>query len=72
MILKDGLNGRWLEFDSTAIAAVLEEFVSGRWVPQPVDVEHLIDSNEYAQRLLKVLNGASLPGTQTTLAHATA
>jgi glycosyltransferase involved in cell wall biosynthesis len=72
MILKDGLNGRWLEFDSTAIAAVLEEFVSGRWVPQPVEVEHLIDSNEYAQRLLKVLSAARLPSTRTTLAHATA
>jgi glycosyltransferase involved in cell wall biosynthesis len=72
MILKDGLNGRWLEFDSAEIAAVLEEFVSGKWVPQPVEVEHLIDSNEYAQRLLKVLSAARLPSTRTTLAHATA
>lgn len=33
MILEEGVNGRFVEFDAENIAAVLEEFVSGRWKP---------------------------------------
>lgn len=57
MILEDGRNGRYVDFDSRKIAAVLEEFVSGSWTPQgglPADV---LDSSAYAEKLVQVLLG---------------
>src|SRR5205085_781734 len=34
MILDDGSNGRFVEFDAGKIADVLEEFVTGQWAPR--------------------------------------
>jgi glycosyltransferase involved in cell wall biosynthesis len=68
MILDDGVNGRLLDFDAGRIAAVLEEFVDGRWQPQPgVHLKHALDGAAYAKQfaneMQSVLQNAPSPRT---------
>jgi glycosyltransferase involved in cell wall biosynthesis len=59
MILEEGVNGHFLEFDSHQIAAVLAEFVRGHWKPHPgIHLKHALDIEAYAQRLADVLSSA--------------
>lgn len=59
MILEDGVNGRFMDFDAEQMAGVLAEFVSGAWRPQPGHrPKHALDSEEYAQRLAVELASA--------------
>jgi hypothetical protein len=51
MILEDGRNGRFMEFNAEAIAGVLAEFISGRWTPSDLRVTRALDKTEYARRL---------------------
>lgn len=52
MILEDGVNGRFVEFDAEPMAEVLEELVGGTWKPQPgYRPKNALDSEEYARRL---------------------
>lgn len=62
MVLRDGVNGRILEFDSDAIASVLAEFVSGKWVPAATKLECGLDRAAYAERLTTLLLKAAGPG----------
>ncbi len=55
MILEDQINGRLTSFDPPQIAAVLEEFVQGRWTPTRHSIKHAIDSATYATRLADLL-----------------
>jgi glycosyltransferase involved in cell wall biosynthesis len=51
MMLEDGKNGRFVEFDADEIARVLAEFIKGEWKPQhPVRPKQALDSGEYSQR----------------------
>lgn len=50
MIMEDGMNGRYVEFDAGQIADVLAEFVSGTWQPAGVHLKDAIDSETYARR----------------------
>ncbi len=59
MILEDGVNGRYVDFDADRIAQVLAEFVEGRWKPQPgVHLKHALDSEAYARRFAEELASA--------------
>ncbi|MEZ0389998.1 MAG: glycosyltransferase family 4 protein [Verrucomicrobium sp.] len=51
MIMEDGLNGRYVEFDPADAARVLGEFVTGAWKPGGVYLKDAIDSETYARRL---------------------
>lgn len=63
MILQDGMNGRFLEFDAPQMAEVLAEFVSGAWRPSAVaEPKKVLASNEYAAALLKIIQSVC-PGT---------
>jgi glycosyltransferase involved in cell wall biosynthesis len=55
MILEDGVNGRYLDFDADNMAQVLSEFVTGSWKPQPCAMKQALDSTAYAKRLLEEL-----------------
>lgn len=55
MILEDGLNGRMLEFDAEKIADVLAEFLDGRWKPASASMRHALNAEDYAQRVIKIL-----------------
>ena len=55
MILEDGVNGRLLEFDAARIAAVLAEFVEGRWNSGGHSLKCPLDSETYAARLFDIL-----------------
>ena len=59
MILEDGINGRFLEFDSVEIASVLREFATGAWKPSPMKLKHALDGDAYAQRLIAELKAAA-------------
>jgi len=59
MILEDGLNGRWIEFDPAMMAVVLAEFVSGEWKPVPTVMKHALDGEAYAQRFIAELRAAA-------------
>jgi glycosyltransferase involved in cell wall biosynthesis len=50
MIMVDGINGRYVEFDAEQIAGVLEEFVSGTWSPSGIVLKDAMDSDTYARR----------------------
>lgn len=52
MILEDGVNGRYLEFDAARIAGVLAEFCDGRWSPSRLHVSQALDTNAYGERLV--------------------
>lgn len=60
MILEEGVNGRSIPFDVAGIQKVLEEFLSGSWVPSLEEAKmlHAIDREEYAKRLDGALNEA--------------
>jgi glycosyltransferase involved in cell wall biosynthesis len=62
MVLRDGVNGRLLEFDADAIAAVLGEFLSGQWAPAAANLECGLDRAAYADRLTALLLRAVRPG----------
>ena len=56
MILEDGVNGRYVDFDAGRIAEVLAEFIENKWTPQPgVHLKHALDSEAYARRLAEEL-----------------
>jgi hypothetical protein len=59
MILQDGLNGRFVEFDSDDIARVLGEFVSGAWTPKIIPLPNALDIETYAQRLIAELRAVA-------------
>lgn len=59
MVLKDGVNGRLLEFDPEQIAAVLAEFISGTWVPAGLELCCGLDREDFAHRLTSLLLTAS-------------
>jgi glycosyltransferase involved in cell wall biosynthesis len=59
MILEEEQNGRWIDFDATKIAAVLAEFVSGKWKPVPTVMKHALDGEAYAQRLIAEIQAAA-------------
>lgn len=63
MILEDGRNGRFMEFDPDDMARVLGEFVSGAWRAGDLTVHAAMDSAEYARRLADelVMTAASKP-----------
>jgi hypothetical protein len=66
MVLKDGVNGRLLEFDPEQIAAVLAEFVSGAWVPAGLELSCGLDREDFAHRLTSLLLAASRTKPNTT------
>src|SRR5204862_4960240 len=52
MILEDGVNGQFVEFEAHQIAAILGEFVRGDWKPAPgIHLKRALDAETYAQRL---------------------
>ncbi len=53
MMLKDGINGRYLEPNAEAIADVLTDFITGAWKPQPTTLDHALDSTTYAARFIE-------------------
>lgn len=55
MILTEGANGRYLEFDADAIAKVLEEFVTGVWKPSAISVGRALENEAFAKALLHEL-----------------
>ncbi len=55
MILRDGVNGRFLEFNSRQIAEVLAEFVSGAWKPTEAKPIPVLDSGAYAEKFAEFL-----------------
>lgn len=59
MIMEDGINGRWIDFDAEKMAAVLSEFVSGAWKPSPSVLKHALDGEAYAQRLIAEFKAAA-------------
>ena len=59
MILDDGRNGRFVEFDTGKIAAVLAEFVSGQWKPQPTTLQKALDDETYALRFIDEIKNAA-------------
>lgn len=61
MILEDGVNGRWLEFDSEKIADVLADFVSGAWKPSAGSKSNALDTEAYARRFIEELKLATCP-----------
>lgn len=67
MVLEDGINGRFIEFDPDHITTVLADFVSGQWQPQRVSLKRALDGPAYAKALVETLKcGASFQ-----LAHQT-
>ena len=52
MILQDGVNGRFVDFNAGGIAQVLAEFVSGEWKPSAVAQTRVPDAETYARRLV--------------------
>lgn len=59
MILQEGLNGRFVEFDAADIARVLTEFVTGQWTPTKVALPHALDTETYAKRLIVELQAVA-------------
>lgn len=59
MILEDGVNGRLVPFEPDGMAAVLAEFVDGRWTPQGRSLKHAINSTAYAELLAGFLEQAA-------------
>ncbi len=60
MILEDGVNGRYVDFDPVRIAEVLNEFVTGAWTPSPEPyLKHAVDGAEYARRLTRELSAVT-------------
>lgn len=56
MILEEGVNGRFLEFDAGQIAGILKSFVDRNWIPKPgIHLKHSLNAVDYAQRLTAVL-----------------
>jgi glycosyltransferase involved in cell wall biosynthesis len=52
MILEEGVNGRYVDFEAEGIARVLGEFVRGDWRSSPgVHLKQALDSEAYATRL---------------------
>lgn len=60
MVLEEGVNGRFIEFDAEAIAEMLAEFIRGDWRPQSVSLKRALDRSAYAKALVIALqSGAS-------------
>ncbi len=59
MILRDGVNGRFLEFDAHHIAEVLTEFITGVWKPADTQRMPILDTGAYAEKLAAFLKGCS-------------
>jgi glycosyltransferase involved in cell wall biosynthesis len=70
MILDDGVNGRFLEFDSDQIAVVLAEYVRGEWKPEPgIHLKQALDSEAYAQRFAAELSSVCRPSDDVRSLH---
>lgn len=67
MVLEDGVNGRFVEFDSDRIAAVLAEFIRGEWKPRCVSLKRALDRSAYASALVEALRSAARPPTTASL-----
>jgi len=71
MILEDGVNGRFIEFDAEQIAPVLAEFVSGKWRPGHAEMPHALTTDAYASRFIgeleKAVQGKISMGTEQSL-----
>ena len=62
LMLEDGVNGRYLDFDADQIAGVLSEFVHGGWKPRHgAHLQNALDSEAYAQRLADELSSVCGP-----------
>ncbi|MFZ4765416.1 MAG: glycosyltransferase family 4 protein [Roseimicrobium sp.] len=63
MILQDGVNGRYVEFEAPRIADVLEEFVCGQWTPQPgIHLHSALDAAAYGARFCEeIARVATMP-----------
>ena len=59
MILQDGVNGRFIEFDAAKIVGVLAEFSGGKWKPSTAAQTRVPDSETYAQRLVDEMLAAA-------------
>jgi glycosyltransferase involved in cell wall biosynthesis len=59
MILEDGVNGRFIEFDSTAIANVLHEFMTGKWKPSPSSLSRALDADTWETNLIDEIKNAA-------------
>ena len=59
MILDDGKNGRFLEFDPTAIADVLHEFTTGEWKPSLSSLSRALDSDAWETSLINEIKSAA-------------
>jgi len=55
MIMDEGVNGRFIEFDAQQIAQVLGEFVSGTWQPSRMHVKKALDAAAYSNHLTQAL-----------------
>lgn len=51
MILDEGVNGRLISFEPDEMAAVLAEFIDGRWKMRRASLKHAVDMTAYAGRL---------------------
>lgn len=61
MVMEDGVNGLRLPHEPTAMAAVLERFVSGQWQPVKTGSREGLDAAAYAAQLTKLLLKSSQP-----------
>jgi glycosyltransferase involved in cell wall biosynthesis len=59
MILEDGINGRFLEFNAERIADVLKEFITGQWRPSPIELKHALDGEAYAKAFIAEIKSAA-------------
>jgi len=63
MILQDGVNGRFVDFNADRIAGVLAEFVSGSWKPSGAKHSRVPDAETYARRLADEILSAGRRGS---------
>lgn len=55
MILEDGVNGRYIEFDVEKIADVLESFTTGLWKYRPSQQDQSLTKEAYGEKLALAL-----------------
>ncbi|MBL9118267.1 MAG: glycosyltransferase family 4 protein [Verrucomicrobiaceae bacterium] len=56
MVMEDGKNGLWIDFEPEKIATTLADYISGRWKPIPTPLKSALDSEAYAKRLIAEFN----------------
>ena len=71
MILEEGRNGRFMEFDARQMSGVLAEFVTGQWQPTTPSLMGGLDREAYGQRLaaelLSVIHSKESPSGDSSL-----